>query len=122
VKKPWLEWALKREQLGTYSLSESERQLVNSLFRNAGLDGNGRFQSIGQALNRISEILASRRIEPADVFAADIFKFTSPPHNFGIAYANIEDPFSPLPISNSMLSVSWYERESGTWEILAQLT
>lgn len=122
MKKPWLEWAQRSEQLGTAPLSESERQLINGLLRQAGFDGNGRFDSIGQAINRLSGILESRRVEVADDFAADIFKFTSPPHNFDLAFSNPEDPFSPIPITNSMLSVSWYQTETGMWEILAYLT
>ena len=117
----WQFESLRHEQQGMM-LDQGQRQVVNGLLLNAGFDGNGRFDSIGQAINRLTGILEGRGIELDDVPSADIFSYTTPPHLFDVAFTNRDDPFSPTPITNSRLSVSWYQHESGTWEILAHLT
>ena len=120
--KTWLEWAQRKPKHEQLALDAGKRQIVNGLLSSAGFDGNGRFDTVGQAMNRLTGILEQQGIELDDAPSADIFSYTNPPHLFDVAFSNRDDPFSPTSITNSRLSVSWYKTDTGTWEILAYLT
>lgn len=99
--------------------------------KHVGLDGNGRFPSIGRALNAIHGILQEEydvgggvkmSMELDDVPSADLFRGDEGSRTLHLAFKT-EDPFSPLPIPNSMLVISWhYIRERDNYEVLAYLS
>ena len=96
-----------------------------------GLDGNGRFPSIGRAINAIHDILQEEydlggglkaAMELDDVPSADRFMGESGSQNLRIAFRG-EDMFSPVPISNSNVVISWhYFKETDKYEVLAYLS
>lgn len=95
-----------------------------------GLDGNGRFRSIGQAMNAIHKALnddydlggVTVSMELDDVPSADLFMGQQGTRQLHLAYRT-EDPFSPRPIVNSLLVVSWhYFEERDNYEVLAYLS
>lgn len=99
--------------------------------KHKGLDGNGRFPSIGRAINAIHGILqedydvgggVKMSMELDDVPSADLFRGDDGSRMLHLAFRT-EDPFSPLPISNSMLVISWhYIKERDNYEVLAYLS
>lgn len=96
-----------------------------------GLDGNGRFPSIGRAINAIHGILQEEydlgggvkaSMELDDVPSADLFMGESRSRTLHIAFRG-EDPFSPVSITNSRLVISWhYFKETDKYEVLAYLS
>lgn len=96
-----------------------------------GLDGNGRFPSIGRAINAIHGALEEEydlgggvkvSMELDDIPSADLFRGDEGSRTLHLAFKT-DDPFSPNPIGNSMLSISWhYIKETDKYEVLAYLS
>lgn len=96
-----------------------------------GLDGNGRFPSIGRAINAIHGALQEEydlggglkaSMELDDVPSGDIFRGDEGSRTLRIAFKT-DDPFSPMPITNSLLAISWhYIKETDKYEVLAYLS
>lgn len=103
-------------------LDNATRQKVNAALIKKGLDGNIAFQRIGQALNVIAGVLGDMGLEQAEVFSANRFMGDDGRANFDIALSNPTDSFSPTPINNSMLAITWHKHESGRYEVLAYLS
>lgn len=104
-------------------LSSSLRSKVNKDLIKAGLDGNGRFRKVGEAINAASGVLQKHGLEEDDVFNADRFRGDSGRATFNMAFTNIEDPFSPEQISNSMLVVQWhFFAETTKYEVLMYMS
>jgi len=124
MKRSYLEWALKHEAKKASTLDRGLRERVNALMSQKGLDGNRPFDSIGIGLNAITDTLEQHGIEVTGqgFNAMDTYSFGRPPKTFDVAFSNRDDPFSPIEIDNSMLSVSWQEMGSGRWEMIARLT
>lgn len=99
--------------------------------KHLGLDGNGRFPSIGRAINAIHGALQDEydlggglkvSMELDDVPSADMFRGDDGSRTLHLAFKT-DDPFSPNPIGNSMLAISWhYIKERDNFEVLAYLS
>lgn len=104
-------------------LDRKTQQKVNQDLIKAGLDGNGRFRRVGEALNTIAKVLDRNGLQQDDVFSADLFRGDKGNRTFAIAYSNPDDPFSPETVGNSMLVVQWHLfEETGQYEVLAYLS
>ena len=107
-------------------LDAKTRQQANRDLIKAGLDGNGRFKRIGEALNAIARVLERHGIEQDDVFSADRFRAPKGHQTFAIAFSNRDDPFSPETVDNSMLVIQWYRYDGrlgeDLFEVLAYLS
>jgi hypothetical protein len=100
----------------------SLRAKVNNDLNRKGLDGQGTFQRKGQALTAISKVLEKHGIEFASVITADLLSGSEGRRLFDVAFSNKSNPHDPVLIENSVISFSWYERESGRLEITAYLS
>lgn len=99
--------------------------------KKVGLDGNGRFPSIGRGINAIHGVLQEDydlgggikvSMELADVPSGDIFRGDEGSRTLRIAFRT-DDPFSPVEIKNSLISISWhYIKERDNYEVLAYLS
>lgn len=103
-------------------LSHWGRSTGNTLLRKAGLDGNGRFRSMGEATNAMWGVLEKIGIEQGEVVSANRFRNVSGSTAFDMAWSNQEDPFSPTPIHNSRLAVSWTLLAPNRYEVVAYLS
>jgi hypothetical protein len=104
-------------------LDRTTQQKVNKELIKAGLDGNGRFRKIGEAIAAIAKVFGRHGLEEDDVFNADLFRGNDGRRTFGIAYSNADDPFSPEAIGNSMLVIQWHLfEETGQYEVIAYLS
>lgn len=103
-------------------LDRRTQQKVNQDLIKSGLDGNGRFKRIGEALNTIAKVLDKNGLQQDDVFSADLFRDNKGHRTFAIAYANPDDPFSPETVDNSLLVVQWYELQPGMYEVVSYLS
>jgi hypothetical protein len=104
-------------------LATSLKSKINKDLIKAGLDGNGRFRKVGEAINVASGVLQKHGLEEDDVFSADRFRGDSGTANFHMAFTNTEDPFSPEPITNSMLAVQWhFFAETSRYEVLMYMS
>lgn len=98
------------------------RRKVNLDLVERGFGGKGSFRSPGQALAEIGDVLQDRGLQWDTVLNAQLFQGNSGKRALDIAFRNEAEPMSPTSISNSVLSFSWYERESGSYEIIAHLS
>lgn len=103
-------------------LDSGTRREANELLRRAGFDGNSRFRSIGQALNKAFSALAQVGIEQDETLSAHLFRDPSGSRALDIAFTNKEDPFSPEPITNSVLHFAWTELRDEVYEVVAYLS
>lgn len=104
-------------------LSSSLKSKINKDLIKAGLDGNGRFRKVGEAISVAAEVFQKHGLEEDDVFSADRLRGPDGRATFHMAFTNVEDPFSPEPISNSMLVVQWhFFEETSKYEVLMYLS
>lgn len=103
-------------------LDSATRREGNMLLRKVGLDGNGRFNSIGKALSYAFDALSKIGIEPDTTLSAHLFREPSGSRSLDLAFSNTEDPFSPEPITNSVLHFSWTEVSKDRYEVVAYLS
>jgi len=103
-------------------LSPKVRSAVNAALIRAGMDGNGRFKSPGEALGKASEVLAANGMEWGDVINSFPLRQPTGRMNIHLALSNPVDPFSPTDITSSMLAVQWYQLDGGAYEVVAYLS
>lgn len=103
-------------------LDRALKSAVNSDLLQSGFDGTFMWPRLGQALNEIGEVLAKNGISH-DTMSADRFRGNDGQATLDIEFTNEADPFSPTPITNSMLVVTYHEfKETGRWEVVAYLS
>jgi len=103
-------------------LDKRDRAAISKSLVRAGLDGNGRFRSVGMALSAASGVLGDHGLEPDEVLSAWKFQGQSGSTQIRVARINPNDPFSPMPVKNSALAFSWHQHGEGKWEALAYMS
>lgn len=103
-------------------LDKQDRAMINESLVRAGLDGNGRFRSVGMALSAASDVLDDYGLEPDEVLSAWKFSGPSGHTQIRVAESNRNDPFSPVPVENSVLAFSWHQLAEGRWEAIAYMS
>lgn len=126
-KKP--ELVVKESLNQTDKLTARERIKLSREFAKAGLDGNGRFKTVGEGISKIAHVLNKCGFD-LDVVSNDI-EVASAHHNsdyaegqrqltFRRSIAEGADPFSEKEeISNSRIAMSWHSKRQHGFEILA---
>lgn len=112
------------ERRASSTLRKLDRQMrseINRKLERVGLDGNGRFEKAEHGLARAFKVLAEYGIEPDEVVNSFVFTRPEGRVNVDIAFTG-EDVFRPEPITNSMLTLSFYERAPYNFEVLAYLS
>jgi hypothetical protein len=102
-------------------LSPSDRKSVNRDLRKIGMDGNGRFRSMGQALGKAAGVLHKHGIEWDEVITADRVHGKHGSTAFTLAHSDPDEPMAPKPVTNSMFSVQWTEMRGG-YEVVAYVS
>jgi hypothetical protein len=111
---------------GADAITDRDRQAITQGLTQAGLDGNGRFPTVGVAINKLAEVLDNLSYSLDPVFDHNIPKaHYGTPENGGYKGQNLltfrrknmsEDPFNEEPeIENSRISFNW-ENLGGTGE------
>jgi ElaB/YqjD/DUF883 family membrane-anchored ribosome-binding protein/DNA-directed RNA polymerase subunit RPC12/RpoP len=98
------------------------REKANDALEKAGFDGNGRFKNVGQANNKLAEVLSKFGLQLADVMSADRFREDSRVQNFGLEFVNPQDSFSPIPFDDSMVHYSYTKLSPDRVEVVAYLS
>ena len=106
----------------TPGMDPKTRNRIAAAFNAAGLDGNGKFRKPEQGYVAAVETLSDFDIELDDIAHSFLFQQPSGKMNLNLAWTNQQDSFSPIPIPNSVLVLSWHQRESGNYEVLAYLS
>lgn len=121
-------WESIRSKSGTSvqmsdKLDASLRRKINSQLSRAGLDGNGRWDRPEGGYVKALDVLSEFGIELGEVVSSHLFRRPSGTLNIEIAFTNPSDPFSPIQIRNSMLSLTYTEvGDGGRYETLAYLS
>ena len=100
-------------------ITSGERQKANLALSAAGMDGNTSFPTVGAGINTTMSALAKVGIEPADIFQTF---GPSGKQTLRLSRTNTADLFSPTDLSNTMLVFSWYQRDSGNYEVTAYVS
>jgi len=111
---------------GEDTITDRDRQDITQALTQAGLDGNGRFPTVGRAINKLSEVLDDLGYSLDPVYDERIPKaHYATPESGGFKGQNLlsfrrknmsEDPFNEEPqIENSEISFNW-ENLGGTGE------
>lgn len=103
-------------------IAPKTKSATNAALIRAGMDGNGRFKSPGEALARASEVLAANGMEWGEVINSLPLRQPKGRMNIGLAMSNPVDPFSPTDITSSALAVQWYQLDGGAYEVVAYLS
>lgn len=98
------------------------REKANRALREAGFDGNGRFPSIGKAINAMWGALAPYGMEITTVTSADRFRADSGIAQLYVGWRDYDDPFVERTIHDSVLHVSWTLLEPDRYELIAYLS
>jgi hypothetical protein len=99
----------------------TKSQATAALIR-AGMDGNGRFPTLGKALSVAADVLATFGIEWGEVINSHSLNRPQGSLNIDLAKTNQEDSFSPMGIANSVLAFQWYTLDNGQFEVVAYLS
>lgn len=103
-------------------LAPALRRKISVDFKKHGLDGNGRFEKASKGLSEAVVVLGANGIELDDIIDSHTLLRPSGRATAHLAMINQEDSFSPIPIDNSMLALSWTEVNPGCFEVLAYLS
>ncbi len=103
-------------------LSNKIRRMINDKLNRVGLDGNGRFQTAQKGYVRAIDVLQSFVIELGEVVSSSSFRRDANQFNVHLAFKNMDDPFSPSDIQNTMLHISYTKLEDDRYEVLAYMT
>ncbi len=95
---------------------------VSDALAKAGLDGNGRFKSVGAGLNALAKVLDPFGLQQADVNSADLFKAKSGSRLLNLEWVNPKDPHSPVEVKEGGISFSWHEVDKDKYEITTYAT
>ena len=114
----------KKINVNSASLDRSVGSKINRDFEQVGLDGNGTFERPASALGVINGVLANYNIQMDGMAGADYNLQTAPQGSLliDIEFINEEDSFSPEPIDNLAIKLTWYERDKDNYEVLAYVT
>ena len=115
-------WIAKQADFTTGRVDPVTKRAVSRGFAQKGLDGRGAFRTIGAGINAAFDILGKFGIEVGQVLNSHLFMGDEGSQRIELAFSNPEDSFSPKDVSNSLLVMSWYKRESGNYEILMYLS
>jgi len=125
VAQQWLRWKMGASD----RLPSSIKNQFATRAKRVGLDGNARFNSIGNALGYVSKIMEDFvvkgekvSLQVDDVLSADHFRGDSGHRSFRLAYSSPDDSFSPIPINNSMLVFTWTLMEPNRYEVVTYLS
>lgn len=116
-----LRYRLQRRKKAGTSLQRPIREQINEALISNGFDGNGRFRSMGEAINRIHGILSDSSIEIADITSAWDLQPQQGHKTYNLQFIT-DDPFRPEEVSNSMLVFSWYFHGEESYEVVAYLS
>ena len=105
-------------------LPEQVRQTVNGQLAAAGLDGNGRFPSIGAAINVVWGVLGIHGLQIGTTPSANLFRQRPGGDvQLEIEYMNPTDPFSPVQITNSLIHFQYHvEPDTRRVDVVAYLS
>lgn len=110
-------------QLGheTGTLTRATRNKIATRFGKEGLDGNGRFRKPQHGYMIAIEILREFGVEMDTVVSSHVFNGSEGGTRIHLAFTNREDPFSPTPIKNSLLILTFHDL-GASFEVLCYMS
>jgi hypothetical protein len=103
-------------------LDPKKKRLIGRVFKLEGLDGNKYFRRAQEGYSKAIDVLQDYGIEMDEVVSSHLFNEPKGQFTVHLAETNPDDIFSPIPITNSMLAVSFHQMQSGKFEVIAYLS
>lgn len=103
-------------------LDNALKQQVNKELRKWGFDGNGRFQRHGQIVSLAFNSLKKFGLTLTHTVTPSDFARPQGTLKWDIEFINEADPFSPEPVSNSILFVQYTKDENDMYEVVGYLS
>lgn len=99
---------LPEEKTATASVAmpTKDRDVINHDLRQHGMNGQFRFPKVGAALAQAASILNKYGYEIDDALTGHLFNRPEGTYSLDVAKSG-EDPFSPVPVTNTGLFVQW---------------
>ncbi len=104
-------------------LDSGTKSKANRALIRAGLDGNTYYRKAEHGFQKALQVLSDQfHLEQDGV--GNSFVFTQPSGRLtqDLAFSNLQDPFSPVSIDNSMLVLTFHQMQSGNFEVVAYLS
>jgi len=102
-------------------ITPAVKQAINAVLRRKGFDGNGRFQRSGQVLTVAFDVLKDFGLTISEPVTPMAFQRESGTLRLDIEFINESDPFSPIPINNSLLYLQYNQGPNG-FEVVGYLS
>ena len=96
-------------------------QAINDDLRKAGLDGNGRFRSVGHAHSTAGNVLEMHGYEFTDMLDSWKVKDESGYLMLRISQSNPTDAFSPVEVANTAMAFQFTKLGGDRVEVVAYL-
>jgi hypothetical protein len=110
-----------RTASASVKLDSKTRADINHDLIRAGLDGNGRFKAPGYAHGVAGDVLEKYGYEFAGILSGWDTREDAKVLSLDIAKKTPDDPFSPVPVSNTALYFSYTKLADRRYEVVAYL-
>lgn len=107
---------------GPGHLKPDVRRKVNVAFDKAGLGGRVKFDRPQKGYSLAVNIMGDFGIELDEIPDSFLFREESRHFSVRLAFKNPDDPFSPIPIVNSKLAISYTMLHDNVYEVVAYLS
>lgn len=114
--------SLDKAALRSVRMDPKKKRIIHRVFKLEGLDGNKYFRRAQEGYSKAIDVLQDYGIEMDEVVSSHLFNEPKGHFTIHLAETNPEDIFSPIPINNSMLVISFHQMQSGKFEVIAYLS
>lgn len=111
-----------RWKVASVKMDRRTAQAINAALRQAGMDGNGRFRSVGHAHSAAGTVLEKYGYEFTDLLSATQTNRESASLSLLVSQSNPEDAFSPVEVENTALYFSYTKLGEDRIEVVAYMT
>jgi len=111
----------RRTAAASVKMDQGTIREINADLRKAGLDGNGRFRSVGHAHSAAGNVLEKHGFEFTDMLDSWKVRDQSAHLHLDVSQSNPQDPFSPVEVSNTAMGFQFTKLDENRVEVVAYL-
>jgi len=102
-------------------MTPKQKTLISRALAAEGFDGRARFEKPSQGYAKAVQTVAKFDVELGEVVNSWAFRQDDNHITIRMAFSNKEDPYSPVEIKNSRLSLSWSLLSKDKYEMIAYM-